>query len=97
MTKSQIVAAISDATDLSKRQADDALKALVDIIHASLKKGEEVSIPGFGKLKVKFRPQRKGRNPATGEELTIKASNAVSFSCAKPLKDAVKEAMPLKS
>lgn len=97
MTKSQLVDAISNATDLSKRQADDALKAFVSIVQDSLKKGEEVSLPGVGKFVCKFRPERDGRNPSTGETLKIAATNAVGFKCAKPLKDMVKAAMPLKS
>lgn len=97
MTKSQFVGAIADGTDLSKRQAADALAKFIEVIQSSLEKGEEVSLSGLWKFVVKFRPSREGRNPATGATLKIAASNAVVFKCAKPLKDSVKAAMPLKS
>lgn len=97
MTKSGFVAAIADGTDLSKRQAADALAKFIEVIQASLEKGEEVALSGLGKFVVKYRPERDGRNPSTGETLKIAAKNAVVFKCAKPLKDAVNTAMPLKS
>ena len=68
----------------AKRVIDATLKAITD----AAKKGEEVSLPGFGKFKVANRPAREGRNPATGATLTIAASKKVSFTPAKALKDA---------
>ncbi|WP_459112808.1 HU family DNA-binding protein [Rhizorhabdus argentea] len=71
----------------AKRVIDAALKAITD----AAKKGEEVSLPGFGKFKVADRPAREGRNPATGATLTIAASKKVSFTPAKALKDALND------
>jgi len=67
----------------AKRVIDATLKAITD----AAKKGEEISLPGFGKFKVADRPAREGRNPATGATLTIAASKKVSFTPAKALKD----------
>ena len=69
----------------AKRVIDSTLKAITD----AAKKGEEVSLPGFGKFKVADRPAREGRNPATGATLTIAASKKVSFTAAKALKDSL--------
>lgn len=69
----------------AKRVIDATLKAITD----AAKKGEEVSLPGFGKFKVADRPAREGRNPATGATLTIAASKKVSFTPAKALKDSL--------
>jgi DNA-binding protein HU-beta len=69
----------------AKRVIDATLKAITD---AAIK-GEEVSLPGFGKFKVQNRPAREGRNPATGATLTIAASRKVSFTPAKALKDSL--------
>lgn len=69
----------------AKRVIDATLKAITD----AAKKGEEVSLPGFGKFKVANRPAREGRNPATGATLTIAASKKVSFTPAKALKDSL--------
>jgi len=69
----------------AKRVIDATLKAITD----AAKKGDEVSLPGFGKFKVADRPAREGRNPATGATLTIAASKKVSFTPAKALKDAL--------
>jgi len=69
----------------AKRVIDATLKAITD----AAKKGDEVSLPGFGKFKVANRPAREGRNPATGATLTIAASKKVSFTPAKALKDAL--------
>lgn len=69
----------------AKRVIDATLKAITD----AAVKGEEISLPGFGKFKVQDRPAREGRNPATGETLTIAASRKLSFTPAKALKDAL--------
>ena len=71
----------------AKRVIDATLKAITD----AAKKGEEVSLPGFGKFKVANRPAREGRNPATGATLTIAASKKVSFTPATALKDALND------
>ncbi len=71
----------------AKRVIDATLKAITD----SAVKGEEVSLPGFGKFKVQDRPAREGRNPATGATLTIAASRKISFTPAKALKDSLND------
>ncbi len=73
----------------SKTTVKAVLDALADVAHAELKKGNEVTLPGCGKLTVKKRAAREGRNPATGEAMKIKAKKVPHFSAAKALKDAV--------
>jgi len=74
----------------SKKQAQAALDCVISSITKSLKKGEDVTLTGFGTFKVVKRKARKGRNPRTGEELRIKASKAAKFTAGKTLKAAVK-------
>lgn len=78
------VAAVTGTNDASARAA---IAAVFDQIAGAAAKGEEVSISGFGKFTVKDRPERQGRNPATGEAITIVASKKVSFTAAKGFKD----------
>ncbi len=88
--KSDIVESLaSEVEGLSKRVAGEAVDAVFEYIMGSLAKGESVQIPGFGTFNISYRPERAGRNPRTGEAMTIKASNAVRFKPAKGLKDAV--------
>ncbi len=84
-----MIAAIAEHADLTKADAGRALDALIDIVTVSLKWREEISLVGFGTFSVKDRAARTGRNPATGEEIQIVASKAVSFKVGKSLKDAV--------
>lgn len=76
-------------TGTSKASIKFVLDAQADIAQLELKKGGEVTLPGLGKLSVKSRAARTGRNPATGEEMQIAAKNVPHFSAAKALKDAV--------
>ena len=76
---------------LSKADAHKAVDELVAAIVAAAAKGEEVSLTGFGKFKVKDSPARKGRNPATGEAIQIAASNKMTFTPAKSVKDALND------
>ncbi|AOH85656.1 DNA-binding protein HU [Sphingomonas panacis] len=75
------------AMSTSEANAKSAITAVFDQIAAAAAKGEEIAIPGFGKFSVRDRPERQGRNPATGEAMTIAASKKVSFAAAKGLKD----------
>ncbi|MBB5713223.1 DNA-binding protein HU-beta [Sphingomonas aerophila] len=75
------------AIGTSDADAKKAITAVFDQIAGAAAKGEEVSIPGFGKFAVKDRPERQGRNPATGEAMTFAASKKVAFTAAKGLKD----------
>ena len=91
MNKAELVAAIADMTELSKRDAESALKAFTDVVAEELKKGEKIQLVGFGTFEVSERAARTGRNPQTGEEMTIPASKAPKFKAGKALKDLVNE------
>ncbi|MEH3036095.1 MAG: HU family DNA-binding protein [Sphingomonas adhaesiva] len=87
MNIGELVKGVATATGTSEADAKKAVTAVFDQIAAAAAKGEEVAVPGFGKFSVKDRPERQGRNPATGEAMTIAASKKVSFTAAKGLKD----------
>ncbi len=89
MNKADLIDAVAEAADLSKAQAGRAVEALVDAVTGALKKGDQVSIVGFGSFVVRRREARKGRNPKTGATISIAASNAPAFKAGKALKDAV--------
>ena len=89
MNKSELVAALAEKSELSKRDAEKALSAFVDVISGSLTKGDKVQLIGFGSFEVKNRPARVARNPRTGEEIKIAASKAPVFKAGKALKDKV--------
>jgi len=90
VTKVDLVNKIAADTDISKAAAEKAVKAFVDGITGALKKGDKVSLVGFGTFDVSNRAARKGRNPQTGQEIQIKASRVPRFKAGKSLKDAVK-------
>ena len=87
MNKTELVAAMAEQTNLSKKDAEAALKAFVDVVSEELKKGEKVQLVGFGTFEVSERAAREGRNPQTGETMEIKASKAPKFKAGKALKD----------
>ncbi len=89
MNKTELVDAIAAKADMSKAQAKAALESILDTISQSLKEGDPVQLVGFGTFKVNHRAERTGRNPQTGAEITIAASNVPSFVAGKALKDAV--------
>ncbi|KXS32856.1 MAG: HU family DNA-binding protein [Gallionella sp.] len=89
MNKSDLVDAIAKSADISKAAAARALDATVDTIKKTLKKGDTVSLVGFGTFKVGKRAARNGRNPRTGATIKIKAAKVPKFSAGKGLKDAV--------
>ena len=89
MNKSELIAALAEKTEFSKKDAEKALNAFVDAVSASLAKGEKVQLLGFGTFDVKKRPARTARNPRTGAEIKIKASKAPTFKAGKALKDKV--------
>ncbi|KJS04227.1 MAG: transcriptional regulator HU subunit alpha [Gammaproteobacteria bacterium BRH_c0] len=84
-----MIDAIAEGADLSKAAATRALDSLIDAVTSELKKGDQVSLVGFGTFAVKHRPARTGRNPQTGKEIQIAASNVPSFKPGKGLKDSV--------
>jgi DNA-binding protein HU-beta len=89
MNKGELIDAVAAAADLSKADAAAAVDAVVATVTDTLKKGEQVSIIGFGTFSVKERAARTGRNPQTGQAIEIKASKAPGFKAGKALKDAV--------
>ena len=89
MNKNDLVAAVADASGLSKTDAGKAVEATFDAITKALKKGGEVRLVGFGTFAVAKRKASTGRNPRTGETMTIKASSQPKFKAGKGLKDAV--------
>jgi len=89
MNKSDIVAKVAAETGMSQSALDMAVGKVFKTISDSLAGGEDVAIAGFGSFTVRSRKERQGRNPATGESMTIAASKSVGFKAAKALKDAV--------
>ena len=89
MNKMELVSAIAENSDLSKRDAEAALNAFTDIVADELKKGEKIQLVGFGTFEVSERAAREGRNPQTGETMKIEASKSPKFKAGKALKDMV--------
>ncbi len=89
MNKAELIDAIAKSADLTKADAGRALDGMIDAITTALKNGETVSLVGFGSFGVKERAERQGRNPQTGNTITIKAARIPSFKAGKALKDAV--------
>lgn len=89
MNKTQLTAQLAEKTGLSKKDAEKALNAFVEIVNDSLVTGEKVQVVGFGSFEVKVRPARTARNPRTGEEIEIAASKAPVFKAGKALKENV--------
>ena len=89
MNKSEFISAIAEIAELSKKDAEKALKAFTDVVEEELKKGEKIQLVGFGTFEVSERAAREGRNPQTGETMKIEACKAPKFKAGKALKDAV--------
>ena len=89
MNKTELITAIAEQANLSKADAGRSLDALIKAIETTLKAGDAISLVGFGTFAVKARAERTGRNPQTGQEITIAATNVPSFKPGKGLKDAV--------
>ena len=89
MNKTELVAAVAEQADISKKDAEKVLKAFVDLVTEEMKKGEKVQLVGFGTFEVSERAAREGRNPQTGKTMKIEACKAPKFKAGKALKDAV--------
>ena len=89
MNKTELIAAVAEKADLSKKDAEAAITATVDAITEALTQGEKVQLVGFGSFEVKTRAARVGRNPRTGEEIPISEAKLPMFQAGKALKDAV--------
>lgn len=91
MNKAELVTAMAERAEISKKDAEAALKAFTDIVAEELKKGEKIQLVGFGTFEVSERAERVGRNPQTREEMTIPASKAPKFKAGKALKDMIND------
>ncbi len=89
MNKTELIAAVSEKAEISKKDAEKALKAFTDVVAEELVKGEKVQLVGFGTFEVSERAEREGRNPKSGEPMTIAASRSPKFKAGKALKDMV--------
>lgn len=89
MTKVELIAAVAESAGLSKKDAEKAVNGTLSAITEALKQGDKVSLVGFGTFEVRERPERKGRNPQTKEEITIAASKLPAFKAGKALKESV--------
>ncbi|MGE5241620.1 MAG: HU family DNA-binding protein [Bacteroidota bacterium] len=89
MNKTDLIDRVAESTELNKTAASRAVEAILDIITGSLRQGDSVTLSGFGTFSVSNRSQRTGRNPRTGESITIPASKAPKFKSGKGLKDAL--------
>lgn len=89
MNKAELVAAIADKCEFTKRDAELFLNTTLEIIEKQLKKGDKIALVGFGTFEVSKRKAREGRNPKTGETMKIPASKAPKFKAGKALKDAL--------
>lgn len=89
MNKTELSAAVAAKADLTRKQAEAAVNAVVEAIEEALKNGEKVQVVGFGTFEVKDRPARKARNPRTGEEIRVEAAKTVKFKAGQRFKDAV--------
>lgn len=89
MNKTELVAAVAEQAEISKKDAEKALKVFVDVVTEQLKAGDKVQLVGFGTFEVSERAAREGRNPQTGETMKIAASKAPKFKAGKALKDAI--------
>ena len=91
MNRTELVAAMAEKSQLSKKDAESALKAFIDVVSEEMQKGEKIQLVGFGTFEVSERAAREGRNPQTGETMTIAASKSPKFKAGKALKDIVNE------
>ena len=89
MNKTELIAAVAEKAEIAKKDAEKAVKAFTDAVAEELAKGGKVQLVGFGNFEVSERPAREGRNPRTGETMTIAASKTPKFKPGKALKDEI--------
>ena len=89
MNKTELIAAVAEKAEISKKDAEKAVGAVIDVITKALVEGDKVQLVGFGTFEVRQRNARTGKNPATGEEIEIPASKVPAFKAGRGLKDAV--------
>ncbi len=91
MNKKELIAAVAEASEVSKKDAEKVIQAFTEVVADELKKGEKIQLVGFGTFEVSERGERIGRNPKSGEEMVIAASKTPKFKAGKALKDIVNE------
>ena len=89
MNKTELIAAVAEQAEISKKDSEKALKAFIDVVTEQLKKGDKVQLVGFGTFEVSERAAREGRNPQTGKTMKIAACKAPKFKAGKALKDMI--------
>ena len=89
MNKTELIAAIAEKAEISKKDSEKALKAFIDVVTEQLKNDDKVQLVGFGTFEVSKRAAREGRNPQTGKTMKIDACKAPKFKAGKALKDAI--------
>ena len=89
MNKTELIAAVAEKAEISKKDAEKAVKAFTDVVSEELVNGGKIQLVGFGTFEVSERPAREGRNPRTGETMTIAATKSPKFKVGKALKDMV--------
>ena len=96
MTKAELIDAVTEKTGLKKRDVDDVIDTLLECVKAALQRGDKVQLIPFGSFEVRERQKREGRNPKTGERLTIPARRVPAFHAGKDLREAVNKAVKKK-
>ncbi len=89
MNRAELIVAMAEKAEISKKDAEKALKAFTEVVADGLKKGDKIQLVGFGTFEVSARPAREGRNPQTGATMKIAACKAPKFKAGKALKDAI--------
>ena len=87
LTKANIVDAVAEQTGYTKNQSSEMIENLLEIIKRTLESGDDVLVSGFGKFCVKTKRERRGRNPATGEDMMLEPKRVVTFNCSRKLRD----------
>ena len=89
LTKTDLVQAVADQTGFPSKRSVEIIEALLEIMKRMLESGEDVLVSGFGKFAVKNKQERRGRNPATGETMTLPSRKVVTFKCSGKLRQAI--------
>ncbi len=89
LTKSDIIDSVQEETGLPRKRCDELVEELLELIKSTLEKGEDLMISGFGKFCVKDKNERKGRNPATGEDLMLSKRRVITFKCSQSLREKI--------
>ena len=89
LTKIHIVEAIAEQNGFTKKNSTDIIETLLEIIKQALESGEDVLVSGFGKFSVKTKKERRGRNPATGDDMMLRPRKVLSFKCSGKLRDEI--------